>query len=45
MTNWTEQNPWQANGSLASQEIPRILWNSKTWTEVNRLGSTDLDRS
>ena len=24
-----EQTPWEANRFLASQEIPRILWNPK----------------
>jgi hypothetical protein len=24
-----EQSPWEANGSLVSQEIPRILWHPK----------------
>jgi hypothetical protein len=30
LTNSTEQSPfWEANSSLAGQEIPRILWNPK----------------
>jgi hypothetical protein len=29
LTNSSEPNPWKANSSSASQEIPRILWNPK----------------
>ena len=29
VTHSMQQSPWEANRFLASQEIPRVLWNSK----------------
>ena len=29
LTNWMEQSPCEANSFLSTQEIPRMLWNTK----------------
>jgi hypothetical protein len=37
LTNPMEQSPtWEANSHAASQEIPRLLWNSKVHCHVHR---------